>query len=225
MENENIILNETPVEGTKEVKEGNSCENKKCRCCLNLILNVVAIIGVIVLFVLYFTGQPGSSSNKAGKTNFSISYINIDTIMAKYDLVKTMKETYIAKQKKASDSLEKLQSAYEYQVTDYQNKMKAGKYTSEQATLIEKGLIQQRDDLYALNEELTSKLSDENLKMTTLLQDSIENFLKRYNTKFKYDYIFSYSKSGDILYVNDSLEITKDVLENLNKEYTAKKKE
>ena len=144
--------------------------------------------------------------------------------MAKYELVKTMKDTYVSKQKKASDSIEKLQSNYEYLVTDYQNKMKAHAYSSDQASEIEKGLMKQRDDLYALNEELNAKLSDENLKMTTLLQDSIENFLKRYNTKLKYDYILSYSKSGEILFVNSDLDITKDVLEKLNKEYADKKK-
>jgi len=225
MENENIIQNEVPAVEPKEVKEEKSCEHKKCKCCLNTILNIVAIVGVIVLFVLYFTGRSCSKSGKTTKAvNSNIAFVNSDTLLAKYDLVKSIKDSLLAKQTKASDSLEKLQKAYEYQVTNYQNKMKAKAYSIEQATKIEEGFTKQQEDLYALKEDLTNALTDENLKMTNLLQDSIINFLKRYNYKYKYDYILSYSKNSEILFASDSLDLTKDVLEGLNKEYKERKK-
>ncbi len=228
MENEDIVMNRIPVEEHKETTDNKKCEPKKCKCCLQLTLSIIAVVGVIVLFVLYFTGKSCSGTSKAAKgskSGVSIAYINNDTIMAKYDMVKTIKDSLAAKQKKATDSLEKLQNALEFQYSEYQKKLKANAYaTIAQATQTENSLKQGQEDFLALKEELSSQLSDENVKMSTMLQDSITNYLKRYNSKFNYDFILSYSKNSDILYANDNLDITKEVIEGLNKDYKSKKK-
>ena len=64
MENENINVNETPAVVSETAKEEKNCGPKKCRCCLNLILNIVAIVGVIVLFALYICGRSCSTAQK-----------------------------------------------------------------------------------------------------------------------------------------------------------------
>ena len=227
MENENIVMNRIPVEEHKDIIEDKACEPKKCKCCLQSVLSIIAIIGVIVLFVLYFTGKSCSGtgkSTKGNKSGGSMAYINNDTIMARYAMATTIKDTLVAKQKKASDSLEKLQTALEYKINDYQKKVKANTYSIAQASQTENELKQEQEDFLTLKEDLSTQLSDEGVRMSTMLQDTIISFLKRFNTKFNYDYILSYSKNSDILYANDNLDITKEVLEGLNKEYKSKKK-
>jgi outer membrane protein len=58
--------------------------------------------------------------------------------------------------------------------------------------------------------------------MNQLLMDSLNNFLKRYNEKMNFDYIFSYNRGGSILTANDSLDITNEVLKLLNEEFVQK---
>ena len=222
MENENITNNELPVKNTNEEK---SCEHKNCKCCLNLILNIVAIVGVIVLFVLYFTGKSGKQqlSKKSNNSSLVIGFVNSDSLMKNYELVKTVKDSFGAKQKIAENNFEIQQKAFETKVTAYQEKMKTNTLSIEQAKSTEKQLAQEQEKLYSLKDELTQELSAEELKMSTMIQDTIVSFIKKFNKKYNYDYILGFSKGGGILFANDSLDITKDVLEEINKEYKKNK--
>ena len=218
MENENTTRNEILSE---ESKKEECCEHKNCKCCLNLILNIIAIAGVIVLFILYFIGKSdsGSSKKKSNNSSLYIGFVNSDSVMENYTLVKNVKDSLEAKQKKAETDFAAQQSIFEAMVTKYQKDLKANSLTIEQAQNTEKILTQKQENLLALKDELTQKLGEEELTMNIMLQDSIINFLKRYNSKHNYDYILGFSKGSGILIANDSLELTKDVLDGLNKEY------
>ena len=218
MENDNISTTENQ---SQEIKKEQCCEHKHCKCCLNLILNIVAIVGVIILFVLYFTG--GSGSSRKSNSNLAIGFVNSDSVMDNYDLVKNAKTALLAKQKEAEDSFALQQQTFEAQVTQYQNAVKANTLSITAAQNTEKILMQRQESLLALKDELSQKLADEELKLNVMLTDSIVNYVKRYNKKHNYDFILGYSKGSGILYANDSLELTKDVLDGLNKEYKSKK--
>ena len=143
--------------------------------------------------------------------------------MKNYKLVKKVKIALEAKQKEAEDNFSIQQKTFETQVVEYQKKVKANSLSIEQAQNTEKNLSQKQESLLALKDELTQKLAEEEQSMNTMLQDSIINFLKRYNRKHNYDYILGFSKGSGILIANDSLELTKDVLDGLNKEYESEK--
>jgi outer membrane protein len=218
---ENITTNESPVKNTNEEK---CCDHKNCKCCLNLTLNIIAIVGVIVLFVLYFTGKSGKKqlSKKMDNSSLVIGFINSDSLMKNYELVKTVKDSFGAKQKIAEDNFGIQQKAFEAKVADYQSKMKSNTLSITQAQSVEKQLAQEQEQLYALKDQLTQELSAEELKMSTMIQDTIVSFIKKFNKKYNYDYILGFSKGGGILYANDSLDITKDILKELNKDYKKK---
>jgi outer membrane protein len=60
------------------------------------------------------------------------------------------------------------------------------------------------------------------MDMNVALIDSVMNFLKRYNEKYKFDYILGFTKGGNILYANDTLDVTNDVIKELNAAYLLK---
>jgi len=49
--------------------------------------------------------------------------------------------------------------------------------------------------------------------------DTVANFLKRYNKDSKFDFILNYRNGGDLLFQNPGLDITADVLKGLNADY------
>jgi outer membrane protein len=49
-------------------------------------------------------------------------------------------------------------------------------------------------------------------------------YLKRYNRQYQFDYIMGYKAGGEILVSNDTLDITRSVLDGLNSEYHQRKK-
>ena len=222
MENENIINNGNEIKSTNEEK---CCEHTNCKCRLNLILNVITIIGITVLFILYFTGKSGKQQHtkKANGSSLVIGFVNSDSLMKNYELVKTMKDSFNTKQKIAEDNFGKQQRAFESEVSDYQAKVKANLLSIAQAQSTEKALAQKQESLYSLKDQLTQELSSEELKMSALIQDTIISFIKKFNKKYSYDYILGFSKGGGILFANDSLDITKDVLKEINKDYKKNK--
>jgi outer membrane protein len=223
---EEIIINDRqqPEAGSTPETPGNSCEKKKCKCSINIILNIIALIGVIVLFILYFTEHTSSYSSdiKSKKSAMAIGFVNSDSIMANYELVKVMKTDLETKQKKAEDNFTIQQKSFETQVTEYQKKMQSNSLSIDQAKNTEKMLGQQQQTLLALKDQLSQTLADEELKMNIALQDSIMNFLKRYNIKHNYDYVLGFSKGSGILFANDKFDISKEIIEGLNKEYKPK---
>jgi outer membrane protein len=226
---EENILN-TKNDPTENKAAGTSEDKCKTNCChkLSFYFSILSLLGVIVLFVLYFfvnKGEEGINDevSKIQKKTVSIGFVNSDSIMENYSLVKTMKDSLEAKQTAAEASYTAQQTAFEASVTDYQTKMQANSLSIEEAAKTEKLLTAQQEYLYKLNEELSTELADEEVKLNSMLQDSIMNFLHRYNKKYKFDYILGFAKGGGILYANDSLNITEDVLDGLNKEYTPEK--
>lgn len=202
---------------------------KTCSCNkLSFYFSLASLLGVIVLFILYFFVNKGEDAinnevSNIQKKTVSIGFVNSDTIMENYSLVKNMKDSLEAKQTAAEASFTSQQTAFENSVLDYQTKMKANSLSIEEATKTETLLTQQQEYLYKLNEELSTKLAEEEVKMNAMLQDSIMNFLKRYNKKYNFDYILGFAPGSGILYANDSLDITNDVLDGLNKDYKSEK--
>ncbi len=60
--------------------------------------------------------------------------------------------------------------------------------------------------------------------MNMKLVDSVTTFLKRFNRQYRFDYILGYKTGGEILIANDTLDITRSVMEVLNAEYQQRKK-
>jgi len=216
METENI---QNPEQDYKT--EGKKC----CACKINcqMIINIVLAGSLIVLFILYFIGRKAQTDlgNSPGKTSFSIAFLNSDTLMSNYEYVKEIKKIMEDKQKKLEDQYTGQQSAFEKEVNDFQKKVQANAYTNEQAQTIDRQLGEKQQQLAELKQNLADQLATDEQKINSTLQDTIIVFLKRYNKKHNYDYIFGYAKgsSSGILFAKDAFDITKDVISEMNKEY------
>ena len=67
---------------------------------------------------------------------------------------------------------------------------------------------------------LEQDFANEQLKLTKQLMDTIDTFFKIYNQDRKYKMIIN---SADLLYADESMDITSDVLTQLNDRYSKKK--
>jgi outer membrane protein len=224
MEDNNI----NPTESTENTGNTKQCDTScNCKCRLSLIMNLVLFAGLVVLYILYFMDRKSGDVNSAvlQKSNkaVSVGYVNSDSIMASYTLVEHMKDSLEAQTKKFEEQFNAAQSTFQVQVTDYQKKVKANTLSIEQATATEKALGQKQEALLAMKDELTAKLAQQEQELNNVLQDSIMSCLKRYNKKYNFDYILGFSKGSGILYANDSLNITGEIINELNKGIKPKK--
>lgn len=195
---------------------------------LMLALNLVMLVGIIILFVLHFTGSGSKSSSvsgaldKANKGAISVAFVNNDSILSHYELVKKMRTDLEAKGKRLEGEVAAKQQAFEKDAAYFQEQVKKKAISDQSAQEIYGQLQQNQQSIYQLRDRYTSELQQSEMDMNVALIDSVMNFLKRYNQKYKFDYILGFTKGGNILYANDTLDVTNDVIKELNSAYLEK---
>jgi outer membrane protein len=193
-----------------------------------LALNLVALAGVIILFILHFTGSGstgGSSSgaiDKASKGAIKVAFVNNDSILSNYELVKKMRADLEAKGRRLEGEVASKQQAFEKDAAYFQEQVKKKAISDQSAQEIYGQLQQNQQGIYQLRDRYAAELQQSEMDMNVALIDSVMNFLKRYNDKYKFDYILGFTKGGNILYANDTLDVTNDVIKELNKAYLEK---
>jgi outer membrane protein len=196
----------------------------------SVILNVIMLIGLTVLYVLFFTARKTEPSKptplfqKAGNKSLSLVYVNIDSLNSNYDFVKVLKNDLESTGKRLQEEIISEQTAFEKEAADFQKQVASSSIPEAKAKIIYEALMEKQQAIAEKKDRYTQEVANKQLDMNMRLLDTVTNFLKRYNRKFSYDYILGMKTSGEIIIANDTLDITKDVLNSLNKEYSARKK-
>jgi outer membrane protein len=196
---------------------------------LSLILFVIMFLAIAALFILHFTGNRNNkkSDNPGIVTETpaqGIAFINIDTVIFKFDMFFDRREDLMAKQKKAEAELNSRGSQYEKNVKDYQDKVNKGLVTRATAAEMEQGLLQQQQELTTLRDNLQSNLLEEEQVMNRQIIEYITSFLEANKSEYQYQYILGKSFGSVVLYGDSAYDITQKVLDAINKKYKAEKK-
>ena len=187
-------------------------------------LNIVLFIGLIVLYFIVLKPENKindtayTAQHKAARST-NIVYVNSDSLMVHYDLVKTMRSDLETKSKLLEQELSRKQAAFEKDANYFQDQVDKKSISEASAQEIYSSLMAEQQKLYDLREQYAGEISRNEYELNLVLIDSLNNFLERYNQKYRYDYILSYAHGGNLLSTNDSLDITRDVLNKLNIEY------
>lgn len=203
----------------------------------SVITQSILAIAIVILYVLHFSGNKKEAEKNIQSIthttdsipkntpvelpDFSIVYINSDTLMENYELVKDMKKKLESRMKDYENSFQTKLKKFEKDVQSFQES--ARYYTQEEGQKKQLELMEREQELTALKEDLSNKLAEEEHKMNVELKKRINDFLKKQNHQKQYHFILGYSDLTNILYANDSLDITTIVLNGLNKEYKAEK--
>lgn len=199
----------------------------------NKITNIlvwVLLAAVIVLFVLFFSSKGNSKVNPdatpaivSAEGGLKIAYINTDTLMAKYqyalDLNQEIKAFQESKMKSAEQQMAKFQKDYEAYLKEGAN------MTLTQQKAKEKELQDRAAKMQTLEQEVAMQIQEKTLSESEKMTNAIYAFIREYNlANQKFDLILAKSfSSSPILYGNEGLDITNEIIEGLNKEYEAVK--
>ncbi|HEX7411290.1 MAG TPA: OmpH family outer membrane protein [Bacteroidales bacterium] len=193
-----------------------------------LVLNIVMLLGLVALYIMFFTrsstGDSGvaKSLRKINSGSLGIAYVNSDSILANYALVKKMRGDLTAKSSRLEAEIAAKQKAYEKDAAYFQEQVKNKSISEQSAQEVYQSIMKEQQNIVDLRDKYSADLQQHEFNLNVMLLDSVTNFLKRYNTQYKFDYILGYNKGGNIYLANDTLDITKDVIREINKEYFAK---
>ncbi len=203
--------------------------NTKNLVTISLILSIIAVIGLVALFVMEFTDKDEPAENQSelvlpvsSSGSNSIVFINSDLILEKYALVDRMaSQLEKDRQNKDADFVAK-QNAYEQDAQYFQEQVQQQAISEQSAQLIYDQLMVKQQELMQLQEQYSADLAQKEYNMNLVLLDSVRNYVFRLNEKYNYDYILSYNMVGSIILAKDTFDITQPVLEGLNLEYNEK---
>jgi outer membrane protein len=196
----------------------------------NTVLGLVVLCGMIVLYFLHFTAgtptvaPPPLAMQKASGKQLSLVYVNIDSLNSQYEYVKVLRNELEGTGKRMQTEVLSEQAALEKEANEFQRQMAANIIPEEKAKVQYEQLMQKQQMLMEKKERYTQQVAEKEMNMNFRLIDSVTAFLKRYNRTYQFDYIMGYKAGGEILVSNDTLDITRSVLDGLNSEYHQRKK-
>ncbi len=193
---------------------------------INFLMKKLSVFVLLVSVIAWGCDKSASTSTTAGSAQPSgrIVYVNTDTLLTKYDYYKDILKASENKRFQLENDLANKARSFQNKVQFFQQRAQQGHMTQEQAQTTQMQLQQEEQNLMAYRDKNAQQLAQEEGKKTEDILNKIHEYLKEFNGSNKYDMVIGYSKGGGVLYAKEDLDITKQVLEGLNKKYAEDKK-
>lgn len=183
-----------------------------------------AAFAALFTFTNCTTEQPQAPAAPQGEQmgaakGIKIAFVDIDSLLTNYEFSKNINKEMLRKEENMRMTLSEKAKEIQADIDDFTRKLQNNVYATQQRAEEEQARILKREEAYnKLTERLSSELAAESQKNNIILRDSINSFLKEYNKSAGYDLIIS--RLGDnLLYANEALDITKEVINGLNERY------
>ena len=185
---------------------------------LSLILNGILIIAVAFLYYDEFADSDVedevSSKNELPLENLNIAYVNSDTLFTNYNYYEEVSKRLDEKRLQLQQEYTRRAEGLQKQIEDYQRTMT--NLTIAQARAVEEDLGRKRQNLLQYQETISQDLMREEAAITQELYEKVSSFLKTYGDSNNLQVVLTYSAGSGLLYANDALNITDQVISGLN---------
>jgi outer membrane protein len=188
-------------------------------------------LGVALMVGFAACNQGGTSTNTAAASDSltanqaakeKIVYVNSDSLSEQYTYFKDIRERLEAKAKKAQSDLQAKGQAFQRELAEAEQKAATMSAAERQAT--EERLARKQQELAQWNQNASNSLAQDEATEFNAVYTTITEYLKKHADENGYQYVLTYSKTNPaVLYAEESLDITKEIVVALNKEYDAKK--
>jgi outer membrane protein len=189
-----------------------------------------AVLTILCGYFLYktFSGSASTPSISAtapkGKPGeFRMAYFEMDSVAANFEMVKELKAEMAKREDAIKSELDRMGKGIQQKLNYYQQQATSGSLTQEQSDAASREMRSLDDNMKNRQQSLESEYSDYVLRRQNEIKTRIEEFLKEYNKNSTYSYIVSY-EPGLFYYKDTAHNITKQLIEGLNRQYTAQKK-
>lgn len=173
---------------------------------VRFIIEGLVILAVVALYGLYFM-----------KGKESIAYVDSAKLMNGYQAMIDARKDY---QKKATSWQANVDTLVaEVQTAIKKHEREVASMSVKERELSEEVLRGKQRQLNEYQQAMQAKSQEEDRKMSQTVIDQANSFLERYGKNHSYRIIFAATPSGNIVYAQEGMDITEEVLKALNQEY------
>ncbi|MDE5773243.1 MAG: OmpH family outer membrane protein [Muribaculaceae bacterium] len=148
-------------------------------------------------------------------------YVDIDTILDKYNLSKDYNEEMMRMQDQIESEAKRHESNIKSFANTMQHKMESNQYNEQNYTADQTKMQQMQANAQSSLEKMQTNSAKAAMDAQKVIQDSLNNFIEDYNAKHHYDAILYKAAT---MYIDPALDITDEVVEGLNARYNKVKK-
>lgn len=168
------------------------------------------------------TSAPAAQAQKDGDNLPNYRYVDLDTVLSKYNLAKDYNEEMLRMQTNMESAAKRHENKIQNFASTMQNKMQNNGYLSEASYRQDEQTINNMQSEAQRNlATLQNNFQTAAAQAQMAVIDSITTFIKDYNKTRGYDAIF---QKASTLYINPDLDITDEIVEGLNARYNKVKK-
>jgi len=153
------------------------------------------------------------------ENTMKIGYYHVDSLNEQYKLVKDVSTEIEGKINKMSVSFEAEVKKFEAWAKDMSDKMDKGLLLSKEEKDFMEKYQRRQMELAKKEQDLSTEIQklqgDQFLKATNRVND----YVSRYAKENGFDMIFQYQLGGQIVYINESFDVTTSIISGLNAEY------
>ena len=163
---------------------------------------------LLVAFVILFT-----SCNQT-----KIAYINVEDLMKDYNATKELEEKLKSRQEEMTKALDSIGAPFQLKVQEYYQN--ANKMSAQKKAETEQALQQEQQILQARQQQAGQALQLENQTLSEALTKKVDSFVADYAKAKGIQLVFGTSGNGTVMYGDDKLDVTSDILDILNDNYS-----
>lgn len=182
----------------------------------NCVLATVMVIGAVSCNDKPESEKPANLP-KGATEQLTIRYVDEDTLLSQYNLAKDINEAMLRRQNQFDAAQQQRGNEINKFGSAMQQKYKNNGYLNEESLNADQAKLQKmQNDAQNYLGSMQQSIQNEMTQNSQQLTDSISNFMKEYAKKKGYDMVLRKSAS---FYIDPKLDITKEVVDGLNKRY------
>ncbi len=174
---------------------------------LSTLISAILIALTLGVYITFFSTQ--------------VRYLKTGDVVEKYAGMKEAKIDYKKKMDAWQSNIDTLESDYRRASLKFETEKKS--MSQAEKNIQYQNLAKQEMNIRAYVERIEAQAKEEDEKMTGMVINQINEFIKDYSVKHRYDIVLGTNKSGTLLYSADHLDITEDLIKELNNYYLDKK--
>ena len=198
---------------------------------INYVINGVLAVAVVILFIMQFSDKKESGVTRTFTSGedttgiLPIAYVNVDSLLQNYNYSKDLNEIILKKSENSRASITQKARTLQSEMQDFQRKVENNAFlTRERAEAEQQRLINKQQELQNLDNQLAQELVAEQQRVSEQLRDTLVSQLREFNKDKHFQVIFSNTVGDNILLAGDSYDITGELIEYLNKNYSSQSK-
>ena len=169
-----------------------------------------AVVAVVLSFVaIYFA-----------KSSSQLVYVDVNKLIEGYSRTKVAKAEFDKNANVMKANVDSLVGNWQKELKNYEKERTT--LSPKELKLKQELLGNKQQQINGYQEAIQKKIQEEDKKVTQTVINDINDYIKEYGKNHSYKIIFGASGGGNIMYADESTDLTEEILKGLNAEYGKK---